>query len=267
MKRVIKGNIITYFILLALAITAMILIKRFCLGNSYSQRDYEEISTDTLRFVTNIYFNDSIEGSSLINYELAELVGEESGLRYKIDTINGLTESIELLNSNQFDIIARPIFTTTKSKEKLLFSNTFGKGDNNLVIVQRQEGNIKNNLDLAKKTVSIVDDESIKMIISNIAYEIGDSIYTNVKHNFSTEQLIVMVADSSIDYVVCGRAVAKRMKEFLPQIDIATKISIPIPQAWGVRHDSPVLKDSLNIWLERVKNSNKYKAILNKYGF
>ena len=76
-----------------------------------------------------------------------------------------------------------------------------------------------------------------------------------------------MVADSSIDYVVCGRAVAKRMKEFLPQIDIATKISIPIPQAWGVRHDSPVLKDSLNIWLERVKNSNKYKAILNKYGF
>lgn len=267
MKRVIKGNIISYFILLAMAVTAMILIKKCAIDGAYSQRDYNEICDDTLRIVTNVYFNDVIEGSTLINYELASLVGKESGLVYKIDTINSLSESVELLNAKRFDIIARPIFTTTKSKESLLFSNTFSKCDNNLVVVQRKDGDIKNNLDLAKKTVSIVNDESIKMIINNIAYEIGDSVYTNIIDNRSTEQLIIMVADSTIDYVVCGKTIAKRMKEFLPQVDIDTKISIPIPQAWGVRHSSPILRDSLNVWLDRVKKSDKYKLLMNKYGF
>ena len=265
MKRVIKGNIIIYFILLAMAVTAMITIKR-CAFNTYSQRDYNEISEDTLRLVTDVYFSDITEGSTLINYELASLVGDESGMIYKIDTINSLTESIGLLNKNKYDIIARPIFTTTISKESLLFSNTFSKSDNNLVVVQRKDGDIKNNLDLAKKTVYFVDDESIKLIVNNIAYEIGDSIYTNVIDNISTEQLIIMVADSTIDYVVCGKSIAKRMKEFLPQINIDTKISIPIPQAWGVRHSSPILRDSLNVWLDRVKKSDKYKTLMNKYG-
>ena len=87
------------------------------------------------------------------------------------------------------------------------------------------------------------------------------------ERDFGSDHLINKVFEHKIDYVVCGRSAAKRMKEFLPQIDITTKISIPIPQAWGVRHNSPILRDSLNIWLERVKNSDRYKAILNKYGF
>ena len=267
MKRVIKGNIITYFILLIMAVTAMVLIKRYSTNTTLPQRDFNEISDDTLRFVTKVYINDASEISSLINYELASLIGEESGMNFKIDTISSLLQSIELLNSNKCDIIARPIFTTTKSKESLLFCESFSKNDNNLVVVQRQDGGIKNNLDMAKKTVSITDDESIMMILNNIAYEIGDSIYTNVRDNRSTEQLIIMVADSTIDYVVCGKSIAKRMKEFLPQIYINTKISIPIPQAWGVRHSSPILRDSLNIWLERVKNNDKYKILMNKYRF
>ncbi len=265
MKRVIKGNIITYFVLLVVAITAMILIKSFSINTSH--RDYMEISADTLRIVTNAYFNDNIDATSLINYELAEIIGEESGLPFKIDTINSLTESITLLNNNRYDIIARPIFTTTTSKEKLMFCNSFSNTNNNLVVVQRLDGGIKNNLNLAKKTVSIVDDESVKMVINNIAYEIGDSIHTNIWHNRSAEQLIIMVADSTIDYAVCGITIAKRMKEFLPQIDIDTKISIPIPQAWGVRHSSPILRDSLNLWFERVKNKGKFKTLMNKYGF
>ena len=267
MKKIIKGNIILYFILLSMAITAMILINRYNTNNRYIQRDYSEICSDTLRFITSIYYNDTIENSNLINYELAELVGEESGLVYSIDTISSLSESINMINTNKYDVIARPIFTTTKSKENLLFSNIFSKNDNNLVVVQRKEGNIKNNLNLAKKKISIVDDESINMVINNIAYEIGDSIYTDIRYNCSAEQLIVMVADSTIDYAVCGKSIAKRMKEYLPDIDIDTKISIPIPQAWGVRHSSPILRDSLNVWLDKVKKSDKYKALMNKYGF
>ncbi|MBO5720253.1 MAG: transporter substrate-binding domain-containing protein [Bacteroidales bacterium] len=267
MKRVIKGNIISYFILLAITISTMVFIKRCNINQAYTKRDYNEIANDTLRFITNIYFNDTIEGSTLINYELAELIGDESGLTYKIDTLNSLTESITLLYSNKYDIIARPIFATTKSKEELLFSNEISNKDNNLVVVQRIDGNIKSNLDLARKTVSIIDDESINMIIENIAYEIGDSIYADIKHNCSVEQLITMVNDSTIDYAVCGIAMAKRMKEFLPQIDIDTKISIPIPQAWGVRLSSPILRDSINIWLEKAKTKDKYKNIMNKYEF
>ena len=267
MKRVIKGNIILYIVLLAVVIMAMILLKTHIINHKPAERDYQEISNDTLRFVTNIYHDDLIEGITLVNFEVAELIGEESGLAYKIDTINSLTESIRLLNNNKYDVIARPIFATTANKEELLFSKAIDRNENSLVVVQRKDGGIKNNLDLVQKSVSIIDDESIKMIINNIAYESGDSIKIDVRHNCSAEQLIAMVADSTIEYAVCGYMIAKRMKEFLPQLNIDTKISIPIPQAWGVRHSSPTLKDSLDVWLERVRGGEEYKKLMNKYGF
>lgn len=246
----------------------MIASKRCSYSNSKpATRDYNEIKNDTLNFVTNIFYDDETGNINLINYEFAELIGERSGLNYKIDTINSLTESISLLNNNKYDIIARPIYATTELKEKLLFSNIVNHENNNLVIVQRKDGGVKKNLDLAKKTINIIDDQSIKMIMNNIAYEIGDSIQTVIKYNCSNEQLIVMVADSTIDYAVCSKGIAKRMKEFIPQIDISTKISTPLPQAWGVRVSSSTLKDSLNVWLEDIIKSKEYTKLMNKYGF
>lgn len=265
MKRVIKGNLILYFIILVIVVLTMSLIKRCIIEPKHPTRDYNEIANDTLRFVTNIYFDDISGSATLLNYEFAELIGNESGLVYKIDTVNSVSESIELLNLNDFDIIARPIFTTAESKNRVLFSDAISQ-ENELVVVQRNDGEIKNNLDLGKKEISIIDDEGIKLIVNNIAYEIGDSINTNIEQNCSAEQLITMVADSTIDYAICGSAIAKRMKQFIPDINIDTKISIPLPQAWGVRLTSPILKDSLNLWIERVKISGKYRLLLNKYG-
>ena len=122
-------------------------------------------------------------------------------------------------------------------------------------------------MDLAKKVINIIDDQSISMIINNIAYEIGDSIQIVVKPNCSNEQLIAMVADSTIDYAVCSNRIAKQMKNILPQIDVSTKITIPLPQAWAVRHSSPILKDSLNVWLEEIKKSEKYIQLMNNLNF
>lgn len=265
MKRVIKGNIISYLILLAIAIMAMVSVRKCDSIEINSTRDYNEIKSDTLRIVTNIFHNE--ECANLVNYELAKLIGEESGLRYKIDTINSLAKSITLLNSNNYDIIARPIYATTELKDNLLFSDIIHHENNNLVIVQRKDGEIKTNLDLAKKVINIIDDQSISMIINNIAYEIGDSIQIVVKPNCSNEQLIAMVADSTIDYAVCSNRIAKQMKNILPQIDVSTKITIPLPQAWAVRHSSPILKDSLNVWLEEIKKSEKYIQLMNNLNF
>lgn len=267
MKRVIKGNIIAYFVLLSIVITTMIIIKTQIIERKLPERDYNVISNDTLRIVTNIYYDENIDGITFINYELADLIGEESGLIYKIDTINSISESITHLNNNTFDIIARPIVATSDSKNNLLFTNIFKQRKNSLVVIQREDGNIKTNLDLVQKNISIIDDAGIQLIIENIAYEIGDSIYIDVKRNCSIEQLIAMVADSTIEYTVCTDVMAKRMREFFPQLDVNTKISVPVTQAWAVRHSSPTLRDSLNVWLERVKNSNKYKDLMNKYGF
>lgn len=265
MKNLLKGNIIIYIALLVLSILVMVMIKK-CVTLSPSQRDFNEITNDTLRFVTQFYMHNDLEGVALAHYELAELIGEESGLIYKIDTINSLAESIALLNMNNYDVIARPIFATTENKKSLLFTNPISD-QNRLVVVQRNEGEIKRNFDLAGKEVHIIDDEGIELIIGNMAYEIGDSIHIIKEHNCSTEQIIVMVADSTFDYAICGLIAAKRMKKYIDNINIDTEISVPLPQAWGVRQNSPTLKDSLDVWIERVKKSGKYKTLMNKYGF
>ena len=49
------------------------------------------------------------------------------------------------------------------------------------------------------------------------------------------------------------------------EIDIQTDISFTQLESWVMRNDSPILRDSLNHWLEQHKANGTYKKIYNQY--
>lgn len=264
--------LVVYMILLAIVLIAMFQLFQFKKA-PLLPRDYPEIKEEgILRIVTEYnqsgYYvaGDTIEG---FQYELSQAIAKLSGLEVQTHLEMSLAESFRELSENKCDVIARNIPITSDNKEEYLFTEPIVL--NKQVLVQRtEEANngfkpIRNQLDLAQKTLYIPKDSPARLRLQNLAHEIGDTIYIKEDELYSSEQLAIMVAKGDIDYAVCDQQIAKISKENLPEIDINTDISFTQLQSWAVRKDSPILLDSLNSWLSQIKESGLYKEIYKRY--
>lgn len=269
-----KKQFILYVVLLALASTTMVLLWNLKTQSApVLPRDYAEIRQEgILRIVTEYnqsgYYiaGDTIEG---FQYELSQAIADLSGLEVQTHLEMSLAESFQELSDNRCDIIARNIPITSEIKENYLFTDPILF--NKQVLVQRKPNAnkgkqpVRNQLDLAQKTLYIPKDSPAKLRLRNLEHEIGDTIYVVEDELYSSEQLVIMVAKGDIDYAVCDQQTALLSSRQLPEIDIQTDISFTQLQSWAVRKDSPALLDSLNTWFARIKESGLYDKIYKRY--
>ena len=259
-----------------LILLAMVVVTMFSLWESSHQpivRDYPVIEKEGVLRVTTEYSPTSyyIDGDSILGlqYELCQAIAKVSGLEVQLNLEMSLTKSFQDLESGEIDVIARNIPITTENKELYLFTDPIWL--NKQVLVQRTEkanGGIKpihNQLMLGQKTLYLPKGSPALLRIHNLEEEIGDTIYTHEDELYSDEQLIIMVAKGDIDFAVCDQQSAKKMKERFPQIDISTDISFTQLQSWAIRKESPILLDSLNLWLRKAKESDNFKKIFQHY--
>ena len=269
-----KKLLILYAFRLIVAVVTMVQLRRL---NQRPQeigpRDYPEIKEEgILRMITEYnqsgYFvsGDTVQG---FQYELSQAIAKLSGLEVQTHLEMSLAKSFEELSDNKCDVIARNIPITSEMRENYLFTEPIVL--NKQVLVQRTaEANngqapIRNQLDLAQKTLYIPKDSPALLRLQNLGHEIGDTIYVVEDELYSTEQLMIMVAKGDIDYAVCDQQIARMTQKNLPEVDILTDVSFTQLQSWAVRKDSPVLLDSLNSWLQQIKNSGLYDQIYKRY--
>ncbi len=249
-----------YIVLLGIAIATMLLLS-YSFKKSKS-KDYPEIKEEgVLRIVTDYnsvgYYNtdDTIAGTQ---YELCKYIENLSGLSVEIHIENSLAESIRGLEEFKYDIIARNIPVTSQTKEMIAFTKPVSRSKQVLVQRAAKYNNgiepIRNQIELAKKMLYIPENSPNILRIKNLAEEIADTIYINEEAGCNPEQLIHMVANGEIDFTVADEEIAIKNRKNLPQIDVKTEISFSQFQAWAIRKDSPVLLDSLNHWLKKVKS-------------
>lgn len=269
-----KKLLILYAFLLIVAVVTMVQLWRLNQRpQEIGSRDYPEIKEEgILRMITEYnqsgYFvsGDTVQG---FQYELSQAIAKLSGLEVQTHLEMSLAKSFEKLSDNKCDVIARNIPITSEMRENYLFTEPIVL--NKQVLVQRTaEANngqapIRNQLDLAQKTLYIPKDSPALLRLQNLGHEIGDTIYVVEDELYSTEQLMIMVAKGDIDYAVCDQQIARTTQKNLPEVDILTDVSFTQLQSWAVRKDSPVLLDSLNSWLQQIKNSGLYDQIYKRY--
>ncbi len=236
---------------------------------SIHPRSFAEIKSEgVLRMVTDYtplsYY---LEGDSLtgFDYHLARMVERRSGIAIEIIPEVNLSKSIEGLKQGRYDIIARQLPVTSEIKEELSF--TIPIQLNRQVLVQRKnEGSlIRNQLELAGKTLHIISDAPTRLRINNLAQEIGDTIYIQEEQTYGAEQLIMMVATGEIEFAVCDKAIAQQMSKDYPQLDCNTDISFTQFQSWALRKNDTELLDSLNRWISDIQQEDKYKQLYDSY--
>lgn len=262
-----------YGILLVASLLAMGILWRFNQNTEIPVRDYTQIKKEGILRVITEYNNtgyyiagDTIEG---FQYELSKAIASLSGLEVETHLDMSLTNSFKDLNDNKYDIIARNIPITSEIKEEYLFTDPIVLNKQVLVQRKKQANNniqpIRNQLDLAQKTLYIPRDSPSKLRLQNLESEIGDTIFIIEEPLYSTEQLIIMVAKGDIDYAVCDKNIAEESQKQFPEIDIDTDISFTQLQSWAVRKNSPDLLDSLNNWFKQIRDSGLYEEIHKRY--
>ena len=126
-------------------------------------------------------------------------------------------ERLKGLSEGRYDVIAYGILATSKLKDSLLLTSPIVL--NKQVLVQRKENGendslyIRNQLDLARRTLHVVKGSPSILRIQNLGNEIGDTIYIKEIEKYGPEQLISLVAHGDIDYAVCDESIARAVAD------------------------------------------------------
>lgn len=236
-------------------------------------RDYAAIAKEGILRVVTEYNSISfyVDGDTVsgFHYELIEAFARDKGLKIEIKPLMSFEERLEGLSEGRYDVIAYGILATSELKDSLLLTSPIVL--NKQVLVQRKENGdndslyVRNQLDLARRTLHVVKGSPSILRIQNLGNEIGDTIYIKEIEKYGDEQLIALVAHGDIDYAVCDESIAEAAADSLPQIDINTAISFTQFYSWAVSKQSPILLDSLNTWLDAFRKKNEYQVIYKKY--
>lgn len=209
-------------------------------------------------------------------YELLKSFSDHIGIDLEIVIENHLEHAFGMLKSGEADLLAIGLTVNSSRKKDILFTEPIDQ--TRQVLIQRKPSNwrsltadeidkrlIRNQLDLAKKSVYVQEGSSHVERLVTLASEIGDSIII-IEVPYDSEKLIQHVADGEIDYTVCDENVAFVNAKYYPVIDVSTPVSFPQNQAWGIRRNSSeALLQELNRWITTYTKTESYALLYAKY--
>lgn len=210
-------------------------------------------------------------------YELLKRLADELEVELNMIIAEDIDELFNMLNRGEGDIIAFGLTVTEERKEVVAFTEHHYV--THQVLVQRKPANwrrlpihkiqkelVSDPLDLIGDTVYVRQNSSYHDRLVNLQDEIGGKIYIEaVPGNLTTDELIQMVVDDSIDFTVADYNIAAINQTYYPILDIETPISFSQRIAWAVRKNSPELLGSINDWIESSKKQDFYYVLYNKY--
>jgi membrane-bound lytic murein transglycosylase F len=209
-------------------------------------------------------------------FELLQAYADYLNLDLEIITENDLNVAVERMNRGDADLLALNLSISNERREHVNF--TMPIGQTRQVLVQRKPSNwlsmtmdqidntlVRNQLDLAGKSVYVQAGSSYYHRLLNLQDEIGDSINI-IQVPLETEELVTLVARGEIDYTVCDENVALVNRTYYPILDVDTPVSFSQNYAWAVRRTgSDQLLDNLNEWIRGFTSGSSYALLYAKY--
>jgi membrane-bound lytic murein transglycosylase F len=210
------------------------------------------------------------------HYELLKQFTEHLGIDLEIITENHLEHAFNFLNSGEADLLAIGLTVSSSRKKAIQFSAPIL--ETRQVLVQRKPRNwrsmteetlnkhlIRNQLDLAHKSVYVQENTSHLERLRTLADEIGDTINI-IAVPYESEDLIKNVANGEIEYTVCDENIAMVNATYYPDIDVNTPVSFTQNIAWGLRKkNSEKLLNELNSWIASYRKTTDYALLYAKY--
>ena len=201
-------------------------------------------------------------------YELAKYFAQSLGLKLEMKTARNMEDLVHMLLRGEGDLIAYPLPITKEFKDSVDFC-----GEDIIthqVLVQRN-GNKKqkaltNVTELIGKDVYAKPGKHLDRLI-NLDKELGGGIRIHEVTNDSitNEDLMMQVANGTIDYTLSDNDLARLNKTYYPNLNTNLAVSFDQRASWAVRKTSPLLSEAADRWHKENMTSPAYKASAKKY--
>ena len=274
MKKLIiyKGRLSLYIILILCVGTLMFALQKCSTSSIKKTTPYMRAGGDTINVAIEIspvslsMSSDTIGG---LYYDILNLIAKKYNVKFKFHKFVPLKFALESLENGLFDLVVANIPSTSELKEK--FSLTEPIYIDHQVLVQNKNNvsgivGITNHYQLASDSVWVIAGSPFIERISNLKDELGcDTIYIIESPEYSSEQLVILVALGEIKQAVVNAAVAKSIIKDYPQLDINTKISFNQFQVWALNRNNHELEEKINRWIIEVKKTEEYLKLVEIY--
>jgi membrane-bound lytic murein transglycosylase F len=260
-----------------------------CESCSSPGRDFAtepKVETDMADVIERGYLNALIDNNSLsyfiyrgeplgYEYELLKSLAERLNVDLKITIISGVHDGIDRLNRGDGDVLAFPLTITSERRAWINFSDPHFSTTQ--VLVQKKPFGweqdparlehllVRNPADLIGKEVHVMQSSSFAERLRNLSAELGGEIIVREDSLAETESLIWKVQSGEVQYTVADQPFAMVNATYYPDLDVGTELSQPQQIGWATRLNSPVLLDSINVWMKELKQTGTYRTIYNKY--
>ena len=201
-------------------------------------------------------------------YELAKHFAQSLGLKLEMKTARNMEDLVHMLLRGEGDLIAYPLPITKEFKDSVDFC-----GEDIIthqVLVQRN-GNknqkaLTNVTELIGKDVYAKPGKHLDRLI-NLDKELGGGIRIHEVTNDSitNEDLMMQVANGTIDYTLSDNDLARLNKTYYPNLNTNLAVSFDQRASWAVRKTSPLLSKAADRWHKENMTSPAYKASAKKY--
>lgn len=248
-----------YLGLLLLALGTMYLIRSYSAADESAgsakpsgARDYSEVKAEGKLRLLAPYSLTQVDSLSPDNLpRLINHLKSLSKLEVELKLEDNTHKALEQLLLGEVDLVLQPVAQTAEL-DSSLFVWIQQHVAEPIYLVQRKGDSIpaiRKQLELEQKTITLARESYLKLFIKHLNDEMGMSVQVQEDSLYNTEQLIMKVGSSAIDYTLCSGEEAKRYAARFPELDFGLPISHNLRRGWLARRSSPQLADSLKRWL------------------
>ena len=207
-------------------------------------------------------------------YELLQGFCDDNHLKLEIVLNDNLDSCFSLLDSGEVDVVATGLGLTKELKKKYFLTNPIFSQKS--VLVQRMPkgwgemstGNevesqlLRSPLDLAGKTVHVSRGNHTAEVLEHLSEGIGDTIYVVGCDTLNDVELMRLVQEGRIDYIVVDEYIARMGSYGLNGLDTKLAVSVEQPIGWAVRQaaDSSLLT-AFNDWIAGAEQKHLRKVM------
>jgi membrane-bound lytic murein transglycosylase F len=204
--------------------------------------------------------------------DLLRSFAEYLGISLKVISVTDVSKLYYYLDHNAGDVIACNLPFSNEGRQLIHYSDPLG--ETRLVLVQRMRlpGNkkdtvryIKSPRDFSGDTVYMRRNFFVRDLLGKFFREAGPGVTLVEDPEKSTEDLVRMVSEGKISYVICQENRANVLKRFYRNIDDGVVLTHFTGYSWGVRLGSDTLREKINEWLAGKKTKKEIRRIYLDY--
>lgn len=201
------------------------------------------------------------------HYDFAKEFCKEHDLKLNVKLGDNPQQLVQMLESGEGDIIAFSLPIQNELKDNLTYCGV--NLVSHQVLVQRAgvKNAVKDVTELIGKEVTVPQNSKYLQRLENLNSELGDGIEinTNVKDSLTTEDLIQMVSDGTIEYTLSDEYIAKLNKTYYRNINIDLAVSFDQRSSWAVAKEATQLAQVLDEWYKSSEAKMEFSTITKKY--